>query len=84
MHSIVFVQVGHPPLPPSLLCCSPNNLVENLDWNIWRSGRGKKSYGDGGYRSPYLSHAKRALYHLSYVPVGVELEAKRDTYWGEM
>ena len=24
--------------------------------------------GDGGYRSPYLSHAKRALYHLSYVP----------------
>ena len=22
-----------------------------------------------GHRSPYLSHAKRALYHLSYVPV---------------
>ena len=21
-----------------------------------------------GYRSPYLSHAKRALYHLSYIP----------------
>ena len=28
----------------------------------------KKSFGDAGYRSPYLSHAKRALYHLSYVP----------------
>ena len=28
----------------------------------------KKVFGDGGYRSPYLSHAKRALYHLSYVP----------------
>ena len=28
----------------------------------------KKKFGDGGYRSPYLSHAKRALYHLSYVP----------------
>ena len=28
----------------------------------------KKFVGDGGYRSPYLSHAKRALYHLSYVP----------------
>ena len=28
----------------------------------------KKLVGDGGYRSPYLSHAKRALYHLSYVP----------------
>ena len=30
----------------------------------------KKLLGDGGYRSPYLSHAKRALYHLSYVPLG--------------
>ena len=30
--------------------------------------RKKNVYGDGGYRSPYLSHAKRALYHLSYVP----------------
>ena len=26
-------------------------------------------YGAGGYRSRYLSHAKRALYHLSYGPV---------------
>ena len=25
--------------------------------------------GEVGYRSPYLSHAKRALYHLSYIPV---------------
>ena len=25
-------------------------------------------HGDAGYRSPYLSHAKRALYHLSYIP----------------
>ena len=29
----------------------------------------QKVFGDGGYRSPYLSHAKRALYHLSYVPI---------------
>ena len=29
----------------------------------------EKKFGDGGYRSPYLSHAKRALYHLSYVPM---------------
>ena len=28
----------------------------------------QKGAGDGGYRSPYLSHAKRALYHLSYAP----------------
>ena len=24
--------------------------------------------GGAGYRSPYFSHAKRALYHLSYTP----------------
>ena len=29
--------------------------------NVW--------FGDAGYRSPYLSHAKRALYHLSYIPM---------------
>ena len=33
-----------------------------------RAAGGRKKFGDGGYRSPYLSHAKRALYHLSYVP----------------
>ena len=32
----------------------------------WQGGR--KSIGGAGYRSPYLSHAKRALYHLSYAP----------------
>ena len=25
--------------------------------------------GDAGYRTPYLSHAKRALYHVSYIPM---------------
>ena len=29
--------------------------------------KGKK-VGGAGYRSRYLSHAKRALYHLSYAP----------------
>ena len=29
----------------------------------------KKMIGDAGHRSPYLSHAKRALYHLSYIPM---------------
>ena len=28
----------------------------------------KKKFGDAGYRSRYLPHAKRALYHLSYTP----------------
>lgn len=26
------------------------------------------SIGDAGYQFPYLSHAKEALYHLSYIP----------------
>ena len=30
-----------------------------------------KKSGDAGYRSRYLSHAKRALYHLSYTPLKV-------------
>ena len=34
-------------------------LISRLLWKI----------GDAGHRSPYLSHAKRALYHLSYLPV---------------
>jgi hypothetical protein len=29
----------------------------------------KNIIGDAGYRSRYLSHAKRALFHLSYTPV---------------
>ena len=28
-----------------------------------------EKFGDAGYRSRYLSHAKRALYHLSYTPL---------------
>ena len=33
-----------------------------------RVGLRKEKSGGEGYRSPYLSHAKRALYHLSYTP----------------
>ena len=44
-------------------------------------GNKKKSCGDGGYRSPYLSHAKRALYHLSYVPSGGCDSARLATCW---
>ena len=31
--------------------------------------------GEAGYRSVYLSHAKRALYHLSYIPRHVTCDA---------
>lgn len=27
--------------------------------------------GEAGYRSLYLPHAKRALYHLSYIPIEI-------------
>ena len=43
--------------------------------------RQEKSCGDGGYRSPYLSHAKRALYHLSYVPCGGCYCTGEGNYW---
>ena len=29
----------------------------------------KRESGEVGHRSQYLSHAKRALYHMSYIPV---------------
>ena len=32
------------------------------------SAAAKSVGGSAGYRSPCLSHAKRALYHLSYTP----------------
>ena len=41
-------------------------------------------FGDAGYRSPYLSHAKRALYHLSYIPnddAGSRAQVATATTW---
>ena len=40
--------------------------------NVIMHSQHKKLVGDAGYRSPYLSHAKRALYHLSYIPCVVD------------
>ena len=34
--------------------------------------KGKKN-GDAGDRTPCLSHAKRALYHLSYIPIADDI-----------
>ena len=44
----------------------------------WELSNPQKSFGDAGHRSPYLSHAKRALYHLSYIPVLFKLRA---SFW---
>ena len=38
----------------------------------------QKCFGDAGHRSPYLSHAKRALYQLRYIPVLFKLRA---SFW---
>ena len=42
------------------------------------SSNPKKCLGDAGHRSWYLSHAKRALYHLSYILVMISLRA---SFW---
>ena len=36
--------------------------------NDFKKGKKKNNPGAAGHWSPYLSHAKRALYHLSYSP----------------
>lgn len=46
---------------------------QKMMWEIWDKN------GDAGYRSPYLSHAKRALYHLSYIPELLSLQL--NFYW---
>ena len=44
----------------------------------WELSNPQKCFGDAGHRSPYLSHAKRALYHLSNIPVLFKL---RGSFW---
>ena len=50
------------------LFCLTSIKVSMSTLNSFSCQKVAKTFGDGGYRSPYLSHAKRALYHLSYVP----------------
>ena len=42
-------------------------MVEYL-MQRWNPRLGQKDNGEVGHRSPYLLHAKQALYHLSYIP----------------
>jgi hypothetical protein len=46
------------------------HIVLNAEkFDTWLFSSGKKiKFGGAGYRSRYFSHAKRALYHLSYAP----------------
>ncbi len=43
-------------------------LVKCKNTKTWELVFIKRTSGGAGYRSPYFSHAKRALYHLSYTP----------------
>ena len=58
------------------------NMLQKISQNRQRKERVKQRhkdkkvriiFGGAGYRSRYLSHAKRALYHLSYAPSGWKL-----------
>jgi hypothetical protein len=42
----------------------------------------RKKHGDAGYRSPCLSHAKRALYHLSYIPILLSVFVSSSRHYG--
>ena len=47
-------------------------IISNYKWELLNP---QKCFGDAGHRSPYLSLAKRELYHLSYIPVLFKLRA---------
>ena len=58
-------------LPPSCRQFSkkPFNSITLFRVNGSKKNFCQKVLGGAGYRSRYLSHAKRALYHLSYAPI---------------
>ena len=62
-------------LPPSCRQFSkmPFNSITLFRVNGSKKYFCQKVLGGAGYRSRYLSHAKRALYHLSYAPITEKL-----------
>ena len=42
--------------------------MKKLGANEEKETKTKLNHGDAGNRTLYLSHAKRALYHMSYIP----------------
>ena len=57
-------RLSYPSFMPgsALSCCLPLFLGKRT---------GVEKSGPAGHRSQYLSHAKRALYHMSYIPVWI-------------
>ena len=67
------LQVSHRWFSGRMLACHagrPGSIPGRckLFLEVWQTQSWGKSFGGAGYRSRYLSHAKRALYHLSYAP----------------
>jgi hypothetical protein len=66
---------------PGLLGRRLGNELWGQVTSVRKEGQKRKFYniGDAGDRTPCLSHAKRALYHLSYVPMlfKCQISAKR-------
>ena len=50
-------------------------FLPNISKYKWELSNPKKCFGDTVHRSPYLSHAKRALYHLSNILVLFKIRA---------
>ena len=57
----------HPAIPSPIPSSTPLRAPSDPLPNSPISAK-KLIIGAAGYRSPYLAHAKRALYHLSYSP----------------
>ena len=61
-----------------LSICNELSIPSHYQQLPHRIVEASKSFGDAGHRSTHLSHAKRALYHLSYIPVAFKL---RGSLW---
>ena len=56
-----------------LSICNELSIPSHYQQTPHRIVEASKSFGDAGHRSTHLSHAKQALYHLSYIPVPFKL-----------
>ena len=81
-------QVGRVSIVGSVVECSPATRAARVRFPddavtfvaIFTCQHWGKNCGGAGYRSRYLSHAKRALYHLSYAPHHAGLGCRVDIY----
>ena len=79
VYSLILASMDIDSIVGSVVECSPatraarvrfpdDAVITNLFVKFQLRDHCEKKSGGAGYRSRYLSHAKRALYHLSYAP----------------